>query len=166
MPAALVLLKAPALEAVARQVAARHDKKGARGMRRLPCMQRAARHSLAQQRQQLPVLLSRVPSARLALERRPPLPARLATAGKGKLGAAEAEAAFELPCLEVLLGLPARGIARRSEGHLNQSLEVGGGGGEGGAGEGLGQGSGRGGGWEEDVWGWPELHGGHAPARH
>lgn len=49
-------------------------------------------------------------------------------AGKGKLAVAEAEAAQELPCLEVLLGLPARGIARRSEGHLNQSLEVGRGG--------------------------------------
>lgn len=53
------------------------------------------------------------------------LPLRSRAAGKGKLVAAEAEVARELPCLEVLLGLPARSIARRSEGHLNQSLEVG-----------------------------------------
>lgn len=40
------------------------------------------------------------------------------------MGAAEGDAAEERPCLEVLLGLPARGISRRSEGHLIQSLEV------------------------------------------
>lgn len=40
------------------------------------------------------------------------------------MGAGTGEAAAERPCLEVLLGLPARGIARRSEAHLNQALEV------------------------------------------
>ena len=48
-----------------------------------------------------------------------------ATAGKGKLPAeGEGGEGGERPCLEVLLGLPARPISRRSEGHLNQSLEV------------------------------------------
>ena len=46
-------------------------------------------------------------------------------AGKGKLAADGGDAAAdERPCLEVLLGLPARAISRRSEGHMNQSLEV------------------------------------------
>ena len=44
------------------------------------------------------------------------------------MGAGAGEAAAERPCLEVLLGLPARGIARRSEAHLSQALEVRGGG--------------------------------------
>ena len=48
-----------------------------------------------------------------------------AAAGKGKLAVeGEGGEGGERPCLEVLLGLPARPISRRSEGHLNQSLEV------------------------------------------
>ena len=49
-----------------------------------------------------------------------------AAAGKGKLAAEGEEGGEggEQPCLEVLLGMPARPVSRRNESHLNQSLEV------------------------------------------
>lgn len=40
------------------------------------------------------------------------------------MGAEEADAAEEQPGLEVLLGLPGRPIARRSESHMSQCLEA------------------------------------------
>lgn len=54
----------------------------------------------------------------------PEPPVVLPPAGKGKLAAVGEGEGDERPCLEVLLGLPARAISRRSEGHMNQCLEV------------------------------------------
>lgn len=114
MPAALVLLQAPSLASVARSMVARHDKKGEwlGGSGGMP-QQHARRCRLRF-------------AVRLACFASPasPLAAVAPSAGKGKMGAEAADVVEERPCLEVLLGLPARPIGRRSESHLNQGLEV------------------------------------------